>query len=88
MQAHPSSFLRQFYLTTEDGGIGWNKTYHLVFTAGGGMFVRVVKDFEQPNKTPDIHEIYPPDFAKTVIAHTPLDHLVAKKVQDILPPTQ
>jgi hypothetical protein len=81
-------FLRQFSLASEDGGIAWDKTYRLVFTTDGRMFVRVVKDFEQPYKTPDIDEIYPPEFPKTIINGTPLSQLVAHKLQEILPPQQ
>ena len=65
--------------------MAWDRTYRLVFTNDGRMFVRVVKDFEQPYKTPDIHEIFPEDFAKTIIAGTALSELVARKLKEILP---
>jgi hypothetical protein len=86
MLTEPANFLRQFSLASEDGGIAWDKTYRLVFTTDGRMFVRVVKDFEQPYKTPDIDEIYPPEFPKIIVNGTPLNQLVARKLQEILPP--
>jgi len=88
MLTYPANFLRVYFLTTEDGGLAWDKSYYLVFTNDGCMFVRTVKDYEQPYKTPDIHEIYPPDFKTVILGGTPLDHIVAKKLQEILPQQQ
>lgn len=85
MLTYPGDFLRQFYLTTEDGGIGWDRNYYLVFTRGGGMFVRTIKEYEQPYKTPDIHEIPPADFKTHTVSGTSLDQLVARKLDEILP---
>lgn len=65
--------------------MAWDKTYYLVFSVEGRMFVRVVKEFEQDYKTPDIHEIYPEDFSKTIINGSPLSEVVARKLQEILP---
>jgi hypothetical protein len=49
------------------------------------MFVRSVKDYEQPYKTPDIHEIFPSDFKSVVVNGTSLDQIVARKLKEILP---
>ena len=85
MITDPTDFIRQFYLASEDGGIASDTSYYLVFTTDGRMFVRSVKDFEQPYKTPDIHEIFPPAFPTITINGTSLAQLVAKKLQEILP---
>ena len=84
MITDPSAFVRHFHLATVDGGMAWDQTYWLVFTKDGRMFVRVVKDFEQPYKTPNIHEIYPEEFSKIFIDGTPLSDLVARKFEEIL----
>ncbi len=78
-------FIRQFHLAYEDGGIGWDIDYYLVFTNDGQMFVRSVKRYEQPNKTPDIHEFYPNDFKTTLHNGSPLSQLVARRLKEILP---
>lgn len=80
-----NSFLRQFKLASEDGGIAWDKIYCLVFTTNGQMFVRVIKEYEQPYKTPDIYDIYPTEFQNTKINGILLSKLVADKLQEILP---
>ena len=85
MITDPTEFIRQYYLASEDGGIASDTSYHLVFTADGRMFVRSVKDYEQPYKTPDIHEIFPPAFPTTTVNGTSLAQLVAQKLQEILP---
>ena len=85
MITDPSDFIRQFYLGSEDGGIASDTSYHLVFTTDGRMFVRSVKDYEQPYKTPDIHEIFPPAFPTITINGTSLAQLVPMKLQEILP---
>ena len=49
------------------------------------MFVWMIKDFEQPYKTPDVEEIEPAHFAKFIVKGTTLSELVARKLDEILP---
>ena len=86
MITDPHYFLHTYFLASEDGGMASDTSYHLVFTTDGRMFVRVVKDFEQPYKTPDIHEIFQPTFSTTTVNGVSLTELVAKKLSEILPP--
>ncbi len=78
-----TNYIREYFLASEDGGIAWDKTYKLVFTSEGQMFVQVVKQFEQIHKTPDIDEIQPVDFAKYLVNEIPLTDLVAKKLDEV-----
>ncbi len=79
------SYLRNYHLASEDGGIAWDKSYTLIFTRNGRMFVRVIKQFEQAYKTPDIDEIEPQDFPEIIVNRTTLSELVARKLDEILP---
>lgn len=85
MVTDPSTFLRQFHLTSVDGGMAWDMNYNLVFASDGRMFVRIAKTFEQPYTTPDIHEIDPRDFSKISVEGVPLHQIVARKLNEILP---
>lgn len=86
MITDPHYFLRRYYLASEDGGMASDTSYSLIFTTDGHLFVRVVKDFEQPYKTPDIREILPAAFSTTTVNGISLSELVAKKLSEILPP--
>ena len=77
--------LRNYHLASENGGIARDKSYRLFFTGDGRMFVRVIKQFEQPCKTPDIDEIDPPHLAKIIVSGTLLSELVARKLDEIPP---
>ena len=78
------NYLRKYHLASEDGP-AWDKSYSLIFTQEGTMFVRMIKDFEQPYKTPDVEEIEPVHFAKILVNGTILSELVARKLDEILP---
>ena len=65
--------------------MAWDKIYTLIFTRDGEMFVRMIKEFEQPYKTADVEEIQPQHFAKTIVNSTRLSELVAKKLDEMLP---
>ncbi len=79
------SFIRQYSLASEDSR-GWDKTYKLVFTGDGQMFVRSIKQYEQIYKTPDIQDILPADFNNIVVGGVMLSELVTNKLEEILPP--
>jgi len=80
------NLIRKYYLTSEDGGLAWDKHYTLAFGGDGQMFVQVIKQYEQPYKTEDINEIQPDDFVKVKINGELLSALVVKKLDEILPP--
>ena len=78
-------YLRKYRLVSEDGGMAWDQTYSLVFTFDGQMRVLVVKQFEQPYKTPDIHELAPSEFGRYSVNGTSLKDIVLAKLDEILP---
>lgn len=82
---HPHDITRRFIVGSEDGGIGWDKTYWLIFTDKGEMVVRTIKDYSQDYKTPDVDEIEPKDFDKFTVNGISLRLLVLEKLQKILP---
>lgn len=65
--------------------MAWDKSYSLVFTEDGKVFVHSVKSFEQPFKSPDVADIEPP-FTGVTINGSSLSELVARKLNEILPP--
>ena len=77
--------MRKYYLSSEDGGIAWDKTYSLVFTFDAQMRVLIVKEFEQPYKTPDVEEVQPKDFDRHTVRGIPLREIVLNKLDEILP---
>jgi hypothetical protein len=81
------SFLRKYQLASEDGGMAWDKTYSLVFTHNAEMRVLVVKQFEQPFKTPDVDEVEPKDFSRYAVGGRSLKDLVLQKLHELLPKT-
>ena len=83
---HDNHLIRQYPLAFEDGGLAWDQSYKLVFTLSGLMFVRAIKHYEQVHKTPDIRDFQPAEFDQIVVNGEQLGNLVAKKLQEILPP--
>jgi hypothetical protein len=43
-----------------DNGLAWDKSYTMVFTTEGRMFVRTIKQYEQPYKNSEVDDIEPP----------------------------
>ena len=79
------NYLRKYFLASEDGGIAWDKSYSLVFSFDGHMRVLVIKQYEQPYKTPDVEEIDPESFDRLKIDGVSLKEIVLSKLNDILP---
>lgn len=77
--------IRQYSLASEDSA-AWDKTYKLVFTEEGEMFVRLIKQYEQIYKTPDIQDIQSSEFDKFIVSGKQLRELVADKLRAILLP--
>ena len=76
--------IRKYHLATEDGGIAWDKFYQLVFTKSGKMSVRVVKEFEQAFKSPDVIEVTQEQFSDFTVNGRLLADLVAAKLEEVL----
>lgn len=73
-------------MTTEDGGLAWDKHFTLAFSDEGLMFVQVVKQYEQAYKTENTYEIQPNEFSKVSVNGESLSALVAKKLDELLSP--
>ena len=82
---HPHDIVRCYAVASADGGIGWDETYNLIFTDKGELVVRVIRDYSQDYKTPDVREIEPKDFAAVKVGGVSLRDLVLKKLAEILP---
>lgn len=80
------NLIRKYYLATEDGGLAWDKHFTLTFSDEGLIFVQVIKQYEQAYKTEDICYIQPNDFSKVTVNGELLCTLVAKKLDELLPP--
>ena len=65
---------------------GSDTSYSLVFTDTGRMYVQVSIQYEQAYKTGAVADIQPEQFSAHAVDGVPLGELVAKKLNELLPP--
>jgi hypothetical protein len=65
---------------------GSDTSYSLIFTNTGRMYVQVSVQYEQAYKTGDVSDIFPESFSDHAVGGVPLGELVAKKLDELLPP--
>jgi hypothetical protein len=77
--------IRRFDLASTQTA-GSDTDYSLVFTDGGIMYVQVRVEYDQPYKTGHVSDISPSAFSDHSINGVALGEIVAKKLDELLPP--
>jgi hypothetical protein len=65
---------------------GSDTSYSLVFTDTGRMYVQKSVQYEQVYKRGHVTDIFPSSFSDHAVDGVPLGEVVAKKLEELLPP--
>jgi hypothetical protein len=77
--------IRRYHLASSETR-GSDTSYDLVFTDTGRMYVQATVQYDQTHKTGHVSDIFPESFSDHAINGVSLGGLVAKKLDELLPP--